>query len=98
MLCLYRFEIYVGKGGEADGSPKGVILRLLYGAGATGTLGRILYTDSFYTSLWVMKYIYVSFAMLLVGTYALTKKKSRTVDGFPFAKLSNGVLKKVKHG
>jgi hypothetical protein len=95
---LYRFEIYTGKGGTADGSPTGVISRLLYGAGATGTSGRILYTDNFYTSLRVMKYIYVSFAMLLVGTYALTKKKSRTADDFPFAKLSNGALKSVQRG
>jgi hypothetical protein len=95
---LYRFEIYTGKGGTAeDGSPTGVISRLLYGAGATGTTGHILYTDNFYTSLRViMKYIYVSFfAMLLVGTYALTKKKSHTADNFSFAKLSNGALKKV---
>ena len=95
---LYRFEIYTGKHGTLDGSPKGVISRLLYGAGATGTLGRILYTDNFYTSLRVMKYIYLSFGMLLVGTYALTKNKSRTADDFPFAKLSNGALKKVKRG
>ena len=95
---LYRFEIYTGKGGTADGSPTGVISRLLYGAGATGTSGRILYTDNFYTSLRVMKYIYVSFSMLLVGTYALTKKKSRTADDFPFAKLSNGALNRVKRG
>ena len=95
---LYRFEIYTGKGGTADGSPTGVISRLLYGAGATGTTGRILYTDNFYTLLRVMKYIYVSFSMLLVGTYALMKKKSRTADDFPFAKLSNGALKKVPRG
>jgi hypothetical protein len=87
---LYRFEIYTGKGGTPDGSPKGVISRLLYGAGVTGTSGRILYTDNFYTSLWVMKNMYVSFAMLLVGMYALMKDKSRTADDFPFAKLSKG--------
>jgi hypothetical protein len=95
---LYQFEIYTGKGGTADGLPTGVISRLLYGAGATGTSGRILYTDNFYTSLRVMKYIYVSFAMLLVGTYALTKKKSRTAYNFPLAKLSNGALKSVQRG
>jgi hypothetical protein len=39
-----------------------------------------------------MKHIYVSFAMLLVGTYAVTKKKSRTADDFLFAKLSNRAL------
>jgi hypothetical protein len=95
---LYRFEIYTGKGGSEDGLPTGVISRLLHGAGATGTTGRILYTDNFYTLLRVMKYIYGSFSMLLVGTYALTKKKSRTADDFPFAKLSNGALKKVPRG
>jgi hypothetical protein len=45
-----------------------------------------------------MKYIYVSFAVLLVSTYALTKNKSCRADGFPFAKLSNGAVKKVKRG
>jgi hypothetical protein len=67
---LYLFEISTGKGGTADGSPTGVISRLLYGAGATGTTGRILYKDNFYTSLHVMKCIYVQLSMLLVGTYA----------------------------
>jgi hypothetical protein len=95
---LYGFEIYTGKGNTPDGSPKGVISRLLYAAGATGASGRILYTDNFYTSLAVMKYLFNAFSMLLVGTYALTKKKSRTADDFPFAKLSNGALKKVKRG
>jgi hypothetical protein len=100
-LCcsyLYRFIIYTGKGGTADGLPTGVISLLLYGTGATGTTGRILYTDNFYTLLCVMKYIYVSFSMLLVGTYALTKKKLRIANNFPFAKLSNGALKKVPRG
>ena len=92
------FEIYTGKGGTRDGSPKGVISRLLHGAGATGTTGRILYTDNFYTSMAVMKHIFLSFSMLLVGTYALTKKKSRTAEDFPFAKLSNGALKRVNRG
>ena len=95
---LYMFEIYTGKGSTPDGSPTGVVSRLLHGAGATGTSGRILYTDNFYTSLKVMNHIFTSFGMLLVGTYALTKKKSRSADDFPFAKLSNGALKKVKRG
>lgn len=85
---LYMFEIYTGKGSTPDGSPTGVVSRLLHGAGATGTSGRILYTDNFYTSLKVMNHIFTSFGMLLVGTYALTKKKSRSADDFPFAKLS----------
>jgi hypothetical protein len=46
-----------------------------------------------YKGLAMMEYIHLSFSMLLVGTYALTKKKSRPADHFPFAKLSNGALK-----
>jgi hypothetical protein len=60
---LYGFEIYTGKGNTPDGSPKGVISRLLYAAGATGASGRILYTDNFYTSLAVMKYLFNAFSM-----------------------------------
>ena len=46
--------------------------------------GRILYTDNFYTSMAVMKHVYDSFGMLMVGTYKkLTKKKSRTGADFP---------------
>ena len=42
--------------------------------------------------------MFVTFGMLLVGTYTLTKKKSRTATDFPFAKLSNGAVKKVARG
>jgi hypothetical protein len=95
---LYWFEIYTGKGGAPDGLPKEVLSRLLYGAGGTGTSGHIMYTGNFYTSLQVMKFIYSSFAMLPVGTYALMKNKARTAEDFSFAKLSNGALKTVKSG
>ena len=45
-----------------------------------------------------MTYLYIAYSMLLVGTYRLTKKKSRTADDFPFHKISNSALKKVKRG
>jgi hypothetical protein len=96
MGYLYVFEVYTGKGGRADGSPKGVISRLLHEVGPTGSSGRILYTDNFYVT-GGDEVQYLSFSMLLVGTYALTKK-SRTADDFPFAKLSNGALKRMKRG
>jgi hypothetical protein len=50
MGYLYVFEVYTGKGGRADGSPKGVISRLLHEVGPTGSSGRILYTDNFYVT------------------------------------------------
>ena len=95
---LYGFEIYTGKDHVADGSPKGVISCLLFNAGVVKASGRILYTDNFYTSAEVMKYIYVIFGMLLVGTYKLTKKKSRTAVDYPFHKLSNSALRRVERG
>ena len=95
---LYSFEIYTGKDNVTDGSPKGVICRLLLTAGVVYSVGRILYTDNFYTSLDVMTHVYTAFGMLLVGTYSLTKKKSRTAADFPFHKISNGAMKKVKRG
>jgi hypothetical protein len=95
---IYMFQIYTGKGGTPDGSPKGVIsTRLLHGARARWSTGQILYTTNLCITLAVMKYIFLSFLMLLVGTYAVTKKKSCSADDFPFAKLSNGALKKVEH-
>jgi hypothetical protein len=42
--------------------------------------------------------VFVVFGILLVGTYSLTKKKSRTADDFPFHKVSNGAVKTVPHG
>ncbi len=95
---LHMFKTCTGKGSAPDGSPKGATSRLLHGAGATGASGRVLHTDNFHTSLTVMKHMFMSFSTLLVGTYALTKKKSRTAADFPFAKLSNGALNKAKLG
>ena len=95
---LYSFEIYTGKDHISDGTPRGVISRLLSSAGVVRATGRILYTDNFYTSQEVMYYIFVTFGMLLVGTYALTKKKSRTASDFPFHKLSNSSLKRIERG
>lgn len=97
---LYAFEIYTGIDHVADGSPRGVISRLLFSTGVTSATssGRILYTDNFYTSQEVMKYIFFKYGMLLVGTYALTKKKLRTSVDYPFHKLSNSALRRIPPG
>jgi hypothetical protein len=97
---LYSFEVYTGKE-NIDGSPKAVIERLMLAAGFTFTVhgqGRILYTDNFYTSLEVMHYIYITFGVLMVGTYVLSKKKSRTAADYPFHKLSKPALDKTERG
>jgi hypothetical protein len=97
---LYSFEVYTGKE-HVDGSPKAVIERLMLAAGFTFTIhgqGRILYTDNFYTSLEVMHYLYITFGVLMVGTYVLSKKKSRTAADYPFHKLSKPALDKTERG
>jgi Transposase IS4 len=97
---LYCFKVYTGKE-NLDGSPKAVIERLMLAAGYTFTVqgqGRILYTDSFYTSLEVMHYIYITFGVLMVGTYVLSKKKSRTAADYPFHKVSKPTLDKTERG
>jgi hypothetical protein len=45
-----------------------------------------------------MTYLYLAFIMLLVGTYKLTKRKSRTADNFPFHKIFNLAMKRVPRG
>ena len=45
-----------------------------------------------------MKHIYDTYGMLMVGTYRLSKKKSRTGADFPFAQLSNGAMKFIERG
>jgi hypothetical protein len=95
---LYHFEIYTGKEGCLDGSPGEVVKRLLSGSKIGTSKGRILYTDNFYTSLGLMTYLYIAYSMLMVGTYRLTKKKSRTADDFPFHKISNSAISKVPRG
>ena len=95
---LCNFEVYTGQGNVKDGTPKGVIHRLIVEAGLAGAIGRILCTDNVYTSRDVMLHVYLTFGFLMVGTYALTKKKSRTAADFPFHRLSNGAMKKIERG
>ena len=76
ILSHYSFEVYTGAGNVKDGTPKGVICRLIEDAGLVGSIGRTLYTDNFCTSREVMLQIYIKHGFLMVGTHALTKKKS----------------------
>lgn len=96
---LYSYIIYTGKDNvEGLHTSVDVVKQLIELAGCTGVLGRILFTDNYYTSLEVMKFLLCTYGMLMVGTYALTNKKSRTGSDFPFAKLSNKALKSIPRG
>ena len=94
---LYGFEIYAGKG-NVDGSPKAVVLHQMDQTGVLGSSGCILYTDNLYTSEDVMEEVWKKYKMLMVGTYQLTMKKSRTAANFPFHKTSGSTLKTTPSG
>ena len=76
-----------------------IIMRLLDDAGmhTTGE-GRCLVTDNWYSTFKLMRLIWLTFKMLLIGTFTPTKKRSRTADDYPFPKLSNGAMKKIPQG
>jgi hypothetical protein len=97
---LASFEIYTGASEGVDGSAAGVIGRLLENAAVTaGTgLGRVMYTDNFYTGMALALFRWCTYRMYLVGTHRLSTKLSRTAADFPFAKLSNAALKSVERG
>jgi uncharacterized membrane protein YecN with MAPEG domain len=63
------FKTHTRRSNATDGPLMGAASRLLHGAGATGTSGRVLHADNFHTLLKVMmKHTFTSFCMLLVGT------------------------------
>ena len=94
---LHSFEIYTGNESTEDRSNTSIILRLLEMSGI-GHIGRVLFTDNFYTSLAVMTALYTQYKMLVVGTMCLTKKKSRCQNDYPFHQMSNSALKKLNRG
>ena len=66
-------------------------------AGLQG-VGRILYCDNWYTTMDLVKHMWIVYGFFVVGTYVLSKKKSRAGKDFPFAKLSNQAMKLITRG
>ena len=98
---LCAFEVYTGKEQEESGSPTQVVIRLLTMAGLIGGaqgVGRIIYCDNWYTSMDLVTALWTTFGFFCVGTYVLSKKKSRVGRDFPFAKLSGGEMSKIPRG
>lgn len=57
-----------------------------------------MYTDNFYTSVALAKYMLVHYGWTIVGTIVPTDKKSREDEDIPFLKLSNGARLGVERG
>jgi hypothetical protein len=76
-----------------------VCSRLLMLAGlVTEGVGRVLYTDSFYTSISLMEFCFARYGFVVVCTYSLTSNVSRAAPDFPFHKLSNSALRLANRG
>mmetsp|Transcript_28371 Transcript_28371/g.67599 ORF Transcript_28371/g.67599 Transcript_28371/m.67599 type:complete len:1231 (+) Transcript_28371:374-4066(+) len=96
---IYAFYVYCGK--ELDDCSATQVVERLFRQDSdllTNSKGRVLYTDNYYTSEELMKLLYTTYGVLLVGTVNLTKKKSRTSVDAPFHKLSNAAKKLVGRG
>ena len=97
---LVAFLVYTGKATTSeDWSAVGVCDRLIGMSGLINKgIGRILYTDNWYTSIALMEHVYSIYGFFLVGTYVLTKKVSRTASDFPFHRLSNAACSLIPRG
>lgn len=96
---LHSFDIYTGKDGtDAATGRVSVLQRLFYGAGLETCLGRVLYTDNWYTCMEVACWVFVAHGMYMVGTMRLTSKQSRTAADFPWSKLKPSVTAKLPRG
>lgn len=60
--------------------------------------GLTLYTDNWYTSIALAKYLYNTYGWTLLGTVIPTESKARSGHDIPFIKLSNGALRNVERG
>ena len=104
LCCAYTgyllgFEGYLGKdSGTVNNSALQVVDRLINKADLIYCKGRILYSDNWYTTTRLAKYVYDTYRWLFVGTVVPNESKDRTENSIPFGKLSSGSLKKVSRG
>jgi hypothetical protein len=96
----FAYEIFEGKSEGVDNSPEAVVDRLLSHLGfeAEEEAGRTMFTDNWYTSPKLAAHIGTKYNMALIGTFRLTKKKSRDGSDFPYSKFSGPAMKIAPRG
>ena len=83
------WEIYLGKDYPLDSSAEAVVVRLITNAGLTVKIGRIIYTDNWYTSIKLARTLLEKYNWLFVGKSLPTENKTWEVYDIPFHKISN---------
>ena len=72
--------------------------RFINGADLIYCKGRILYSNNWYTTTRLAKYLYETYHWLFVGAVVANESKDRHDNSVPFRKLSPGDLKKINIG
>ena len=91
---LLGFEVYLGKETDTEeNSTLNIVDILINEADLVETKGRFLYTDNWYTSIRLERYLYEKYRWLFVGTVVVSDSKVRKENSLPFRKLSSGIIK-----
>ena len=104
LCCLYTgyllgFEVYLGKETDTEeNSASKIVDRLINEADLVGAKGRILYTDNWYTSIRLGRYLYEKYRWLFVGTVVVSDSKVQQENSLQFCKLSSGIIKNIIRG
>ena len=94
---LLGYEVYLGKDTETtENSALSVVDRLLTNADLVTVKGRILYTDNWYTTLRLAKFLYAKYGWLFLGTVVPSDSKVRNENSMPFFRLTSGAVDKIE--
>ena len=83
---------------EVDGSALAVVKCLLQKSYLSQARGRILYTDNWYTTFDLAKWLFDALGWRFCGTLTPTEKKSHQDLDVPFHKLSKGAMDSIECG
>ena len=96
---LLAFRVYTGKEDEDfDWSALNVCVWLCKAASLITAKGHTLYTDNYYTSMKLAKYLREEWDWNMCGTITPTDKQTRADEDIPFLKLSNGARHTIPRG
>ena len=95
---LLGFYVYCGKEEEVDGGTVNIVTNWFFEVSITGQRGQVLHTNNYYTSVKLVKRIFVKYGWTIIGMILTTDKKSHQDKDIPFLKLSNGARNSIKRG
>ena len=95
LLC---FKVYLIQEEYSDNTALGIFDDLVKEARLTSAIGRMLYTNNYYTSMVLDKHMFNKYRWKIVGTIVPTDKKSRADYDIIFLNFSNGSRNVLQQG